>query len=130
VSGDSTNVTAGNEAQTPAESPEELERRLQEEDKKAVEDEIAKWEKDGVIRDDDPEMEDFDLLRFWQVRKLTICLNCLLMNFRRAIRRCTRYFGDSRPTPFQCRHQQFHVSAPFHPAKRQMHFGGHLCHRS
>lgn len=50
------------------ESAEELERRLAENDRKAVDEELAKWEADGLLEDDDPKVENFDLVEFWQVR--------------------------------------------------------------
>ncbi|KAJ2926565.1 hypothetical protein H1R20_g10525, partial [Candolleomyces eurysporus] len=75
VTAGSSDTPAENEAPTSNETPEQLECRLLEEDKKAVEDEIAKWEKDGIIKDNDPEMEDFDLLRFWQQSN---CLSAVL----------------------------------------------------
>jgi hypothetical protein len=52
----------------PTEAEREAEsRRLDAEDVRAVEDEICKYEAPGIIRDDSVEMEDFDILRYWQV---------------------------------------------------------------
>jgi hypothetical protein len=50
------------EAEREAES-----RRLHAEDVRVVEDEICKYSAAGIIRDDSVEMEDFDILRYWQV---------------------------------------------------------------
>lgn len=42
-------------------------RRLDAEDERIVDDEIHRYRAAGVINDNSPEMEDFDLLRYWQV---------------------------------------------------------------
>jgi hypothetical protein len=47
-------------------------RRLDAEDEKMVDDELRKYSAEGVIRDGSPEMEDFDILRYWQVRDCQI----------------------------------------------------------
>jgi len=62
--------------------PQETERLAHENDKRRVAAEIAAWGKDGVIADDDPRLEDFDLLRFWQVFCLLhIHFRCLLLPY-------------------------------------------------
>ncbi|KAJ2918846.1 hypothetical protein MD484_g1605, partial [Candolleomyces efflorescens] len=102
VSDGSTSTATGNEAPTPTETPEQLERRLLEEDKKAVEEEIIKWEKDGVIRDDDPEMEHFDLLRFWQSNQTVYPLLWRLaidtLPMQASAVPCERAFSSSKET--------------------------------
>jgi hypothetical protein len=65
-------TSSSNADATVLESAEEIERRLDEEARKAVSAEILTYEAEGVI-DDDEELENFDLLRFWQVMLLTLC---------------------------------------------------------
>lgn len=55
------------------EAEKEVERqRLEVEDLRAVEDELRRYIAAGVIRDDSVEVEDFDILRYWQVRDCDI----------------------------------------------------------
>ena len=51
----------------PSISPAERESHAIEEDKKIVEAEIAAYEEEGINNDDHPDIEDFDLLRYWHV---------------------------------------------------------------
>jgi hypothetical protein len=84
---------AGSATPTPSdsqpemtESEKEAERqRLEVEDERLVDDEIRRYSAAGIIRDDSVEMEDFDILRYWQVRNhgITDCVsraNCLQSN--------------------------------------------------
>jgi hypothetical protein len=48
-------------------SEEEQEARAQREDEAAVEAELRRYIDDGILGDDSPELEDFDILRWWQV---------------------------------------------------------------
>jgi hypothetical protein len=38
---------------------------------RAIDDEIQKYHAAGVIHDDSPEMEDFDILCYWQVHSIS-----------------------------------------------------------
>jgi len=49
-----------------------LENQALAEDKRVVEAEMKKYEDSGMIAEDDPRAEDFDLLRFWQVSSIYI----------------------------------------------------------
>ena len=38
------------------------------------------YEMDGVIDENHPEFDDFDILQYWQVRLLTVLLSCWIVN--------------------------------------------------
>ena len=57
---------------------EEAERLAVVEDEKIVDGELQRYEADGIIDDDHPESDDFDILRYWQVR-LFIYIYCLIL---------------------------------------------------
>ena len=65
------------ESNMPTEAEkEEVERHAVIEDERIVDRELTNYEMDGVIDKNHPEFDDFDILRYWQVRPPTILLNC------------------------------------------------------
>jgi len=55
---------------------EEVKQRAVIEDERIVHQELTNYEMDRVIDENHPEFDDFDILQYWQVRPLTILLNC------------------------------------------------------
>jgi hypothetical protein len=65
------------ESNTPTEAKkEEVKQHAVIEDERIVDRELMNYEMDGVIDENHLEFDDFDILRYWQVRPLTILLNC------------------------------------------------------
>ena len=68
IAGPATSTTPESQPEMTEAEKEAESRRLDAEDVRAVEDEICKYTAAGIIRDDSVEMDDFDILRYWQVR--------------------------------------------------------------
>lgn len=65
---------------------EEIESRAVAEDERIVDRELACYENDGIIDEDHAEFQDFDLLRYWQVRyRLLEIMNSQFINIRRQV---------------------------------------------
>ncbi|KAF5332789.1 hypothetical protein D9611_005171 [Ephemerocybe angulata] len=81
---------------------EELEQQQLEDDRKAAEDELKRWDEKGRMKDDDPEMEDFDILRFWQKNRSEFPLLWRLaldtLPMQASAVPCERAFSSSKET--------------------------------
>ena len=102
------------------------------EDEEAVDAEMRKYEVDGVIDDDHPEIEHFDLLRFWQVHfGVSFFLYPLLMlglESSSPRKQHTRSCGNLPWTSFLLKPQQYLVNESSHQAKRLILSAGQIFH--
>lgn len=60
-------LNASSSGSSAAESHEPTEVELAQEDARIVDEELRRYENEGIIGDDHPDIHDFDILRYWQV---------------------------------------------------------------
>jgi hypothetical protein len=126
--------TQGSPVPETTEAEREAEKqRLDAEDERIVDDEICRYCAAGVIRDGSPEMEDFDILRYWQVRGSAIYLildgaNCLRNN--RLTSTISLPYSAPPSISSQSKHQPYPANEFSHLARRQTHCDVQTSHLS
>ena len=120
-------ISSPTPAQPPI-SPDECERHALEEDKKVVEAEILAYEMEGIMDDDHPDIEDFDLLRYWQVGLSFRALCCSATNDFRARKTGFHFCGRLRSTCYPFKPQQYPVNVFFHQVRKLIQLVAQIWH--